>query len=315
MFASVKTLLSAIVDYAGLFPPAKLDLPQAIAHYQRYRQSPEAWMLGQFVLPLSQLPELVSLLPPEAESNPWSLSVILSNDFDDAIAQVNAFTHPGLTIQSLEIAPLPPEAIKATATQLPAHLDCFFEIPINESLPVYLDILQSLRVLAKIRTGGIMEAAFPSVAQLAQCLLAFAKAQVPFKATAGLHHPLPGCHPLTYDPDSPSTSMQGFLNLTIAAALAYTQRVTLEEVLQLLQENCISGISQAEKAAHQPGKHSGKHYKHPSGFQMQMNGIAWGDHYLTLEELAASRNHGFRSFGSCSFTEPIADLKALKLLN
>ena len=97
MFASVKTLLSTIVDYAGLFPPAQLDLPQAIAHYQRYRQAPEAWMLGRFVLPLSQLSDLVSLLP-AGDSDPWPLSVILSGDFDSAIAQVNEFTHPSLTI-------------------------------------------------------------------------------------------------------------------------------------------------------------------------------------------------------------------------
>ncbi|MGQ9872606.1 hypothetical protein [Leptodesmis sp.] len=226
-------------------------------------------------------------------------------------AQVNTFAHPSLTIASLELSPLPPAEIKAIAAQLPAHLECFFEVPMNESLPAYLDVLQPLRAFAKIRTGGITAAAFSSVAQLAQSLLTFARAQVPFKATAGLHHPLPGRHPMTYDPDSPSTFMQGFLNLAIAAALAYTQRVTLEEILQLLQEGHVVGVSQADKAAHQPGKH----YRHPAGFQMQMNGIAWSDHYLTLKELIVSRNCGFRSFGSCSFTEPIAGLKALKLLN
>ncbi len=308
MFASVKTLLSAIVDYAGLFPPAKLDLPQAIAHYQRYRQASESWMLGRFVLPLSQLSNLVSLLPPKANADPWPLSVIISSDFDQAIAQVNAFTHPGLTIQSLEIAPLPPAEMKAIAAQLPPHLDCFFEILINESLPFSLDVLQTVKACAKIRTGGITEAAFPSVTQLAQSLFAFSKAQIPFKATAGLHHPLPDRHPMTYESDSPATSMHGFLNLAIAAALAYTQRVSLEEVLQLLQETVVNGMSQT--AAYQSGK---DHQQ--AGFQIQMNGIAWGDHYLTLAQLAASRNHGFRSFGSCSFTEPIADLKNLHLLN
>lgn len=303
MFASIKTLLSGIIDYAGLFPPAKLDLPQVIAHYQQYRNIPEAWTLGRLVLPLSQLSNLVSLLPSSDNSEPWPLSVIVSADCDAEIAQVNAFTHPSLTIQSLEIAPLPPAEIKTIATQLPAHLECFFEIPLTKPLVPYLDVLQSMGACAKIRTGGITKAAFPSVAQLAQGLLAFAKAQVPFKATAGLHHPLPGHHPMTYDPDSLSTSMQGFLNLAIASALAYTQQVSLEEILQLLQE---SGVNSSQQA--------GKDYQHQAGFQMQMNGIAWGDYYLTLAELNASRNQGFRSFGSCSFAEPIADLKALRLL-
>jgi hypothetical protein len=303
MFASVKTLLSTMVDYAGLFPPAQLDLPQAIAHYQRYRQSPEAWMLGRFVLPLSQLSDLVSLLP-AGDSDPWPLSVILSADFESAIAQVNGFTHPSLTIQSLEIAPLAPAQMKAIAAQLPPHLDCFFEIPLTDSLPAYLDVLQPLGAFAKIRTGGMTEAAFPSPAQLAQCLLTLARARVPFKATAGLHHPLPDRYPLTYEPDSLATSMQGFLNLAIASALAYTQRVTLEQILQLLQEYRVSRHPQSSKDQQQQ-----------AGFQMQVNGIAWEDRYLTLAELEASRNHGFRCFGSCSFAEPIAELKALRLLN
>jgi len=34
---------------------------------------------------------------------------------------------------------------------------------------------------------------------------------VPFKATAGLHHPLRCIHPLTHEPNSPAAAMHGFL--------------------------------------------------------------------------------------------------------
>jgi hypothetical protein len=44
-------LLTGLIDYAGLFPPAKLSLDQAIRNYAAYRQCPERWMLGKFVIP------------------------------------------------------------------------------------------------------------------------------------------------------------------------------------------------------------------------------------------------------------------------
>jgi len=44
-------LLRALIDYAGLFPPASLALPEAVRNYQTYRSGPHAWMLGRFVIP------------------------------------------------------------------------------------------------------------------------------------------------------------------------------------------------------------------------------------------------------------------------
>ena len=58
MTASLRTLLSGVLDYAGLFPPAKLPLDEAFANYLRYRAGPNAWMLGRFVIPAVRLCEL-----------------------------------------------------------------------------------------------------------------------------------------------------------------------------------------------------------------------------------------------------------------
>src|SRR5437879_4292884 len=58
MNASLRALLTGILDYAGLFPPAKLPLDQAIRNYTRYRTEAEAWMLGRFICPAAQLAEL-----------------------------------------------------------------------------------------------------------------------------------------------------------------------------------------------------------------------------------------------------------------
>jgi hypothetical protein len=151
--------------------------------------------------------------------------------------------------------------------------------------------LQQIGASAKIRTGGIIAEAFPSATQLSECILAFAKARVPFKATAGLHHPLPDEYRLTYEPDSPSSKMHGFLNVTILAALVYWQKVTPEEVVAILQE------SSSER------------------FQFKADGIEWSNRQLSLAQIEEARQQFFRSFGSCSFQEPIDDLKHLQLLN
>ncbi len=58
MFASLRALLTGLIDYAGLFPPAKLTLDQAIRHFARYRQEGDAWMLGRFVIPAARLADL-----------------------------------------------------------------------------------------------------------------------------------------------------------------------------------------------------------------------------------------------------------------
>ena len=62
MHASVRALLSRIIDYAGLFPPAKLPLEDALGNYLRHRkESPHRWMLGRFVCPTARLQDLLTL--------------------------------------------------------------------------------------------------------------------------------------------------------------------------------------------------------------------------------------------------------------
>jgi RNA polymerase sigma factor (sigma-70 family) len=56
--ASLRALLTGVIDYAGMFPPAKLPLEEAIRNYLRYRQEPESWMLARFICPAARLQEL-----------------------------------------------------------------------------------------------------------------------------------------------------------------------------------------------------------------------------------------------------------------
>jgi hypothetical protein len=300
----LKQLLTSIVDYAGLFPPAQLSLPAAMAQYDRAQSSPHRWMLDRFVLPASRLPELITQLACfQTESNdaahpavqPWSLSVILSQHWHTDLAQIQRFsevmTRQGdpIRIDALEVAPLLPEEIPQVCLHLPA-VTPFFEIPFEADLAPYLKVLQQTGTAAKLRTGGVASEAFPNSAQLSQRIQAFAQAHIPFKATAGLHHPLPGQYRLTDQLEKPRARMHGFLNVALLAAFAYQQPLGLEAGIAILDASSIAS------------------------FHFTETSIAWRDRRLSGLDIERSRQQFFRSFGSCSFQEPIADLCQLGLL-
>ncbi len=261
---SLRVLLENLIDYAGLFPPAALPMSDAVSNYTRYRNSPEAWMLGRFVVPASRLKDCgaapVSVLianPEELEGLPWTVDTIELKTAD----------------------------IETAMSQIPPHITPYFEITDLTLIPK----LAATGARAKIRTGGITPEAFPTAAAIGQFLTACAKHRVPFKATAGLHHPL-RCHrPLTYSKDGPSGWMFGFLNVFLAAALA---RESVESGIleELLQEES------------------------PSAFTFDNDQITWCGHSLTTQQIAETRRDFAISFGSCSFEEPVADLRGLGLL-
>ncbi|NJO41776.1 MAG: hypothetical protein HC865_14375 [Cyanobacteria bacterium RU_5_0] len=300
MLTSLKRLLSSIVDYAGLFPPAQIGLPESMTIYDRAHSSPHGWMLDRFVLPAFRLHEWISLLPTFHRamylSKPWSLSVILSKNWATELEQIHQIRETALQrdyqigINALEVVPLSPAEIQQVCLNLPAEVDTFFEIPFDADLEPYLEILQQTGAAAKLRTGGITRDAFPDSIQLSQHILSLAKAQIPFKATAGLHHALRGNYRLTYQPESDSTIMHGFLNVAILAAFAYQQSLILDEALAILEEPSIAQ------------------------FQFSPTEVSWRDRSLSIPEIELSRQQFFRSFGSCSFQEPIDDLHTLGFL-
>lgn len=297
MLTSLRQLLARIVDYAGIFPPAQLSLPEAINTYDRAHSSPHCWMLDRFVLPATLLPEFIKLLSSEvaSSSQPWSLSVIVSKNWRSELKQIYQATktgrhnQPSIQISSLEVAPLLPVEIRSIRLEIPAEVDTFFEIPFNVDLDPYLDILHTIGAGAKLRTGGITSDAFPDSTQLGQRILSLANARIPFKVTAGLHHALQG-HCLTHALNETSTTMHGFLNVAIASAFAYQQAITLNEAVAILEASSIDS------------------------FQLSDIEIGWHESFLPILAIEQSRQQFFRSFGSCSFEEPIHDLYDLKLL-
>ena len=73
---ALAVLLDGLIDYAGLFPPAALSMPAAVAAYARYVIGTDRAMLGRFVVPAARLADFtaaVDALPHGAPTPraPW----------------------------------------------------------------------------------------------------------------------------------------------------------------------------------------------------------------------------------------------------
>jgi hypothetical protein len=149
---------------------------------------------------------------------------------------------------------------------------------------------------AQVRTGGLTPSAIPSPGQVAEFIWDCARARVPFKATAGLHHPIRGEHRLTYATDSPSAVMHGFLNVFVGAAVAWS----------LAAEG-----GTAPSAALPPDVLAIIDERDAASFTLRADRIRWRDRDVPLGAIERARADFARSFGSCSFDEPVSDLNAL----
>lgn len=292
--ASLRALVAGLVDYAGLFPPASLPLAEAVERYASYRDSSDAWMLGRFIIPAAQLDALAAEAArySDAAGVPWRLSALVGDAIAADVERIRSFNsaHGGrLLVDVAEVKAASAERIEQAARALGPELTVYVELPHESDPRSLLEVVQRAGVRAKIRTGGVTPDAFPTAAQIARFLARCAELMVPFKATAGLHHPLRGEHRLTYRADAPTATMFGFLNVFVAGALAVAG-VREGELVELLEER--------EGAA----------------FDFAADGLRWRSHRVTLAQLAWLRASFAVAFGSCSFREPVDDLRELALL-
>lgn len=293
--ASARALLAGLVDYAGLFPPAGLTMAGAVAEYRLWRDAPEAWMLGRFVLPAGRLAELGATaggaLPP-AGGAPWRLSALAGPDVPSDAARIREWNaaHSGrAVVDAAEVKASSAAEAAAALDALPAGVEAFVEVPLDAALDAILPVLRERGARAKARTGGLVPPAIPPVAALSRFVAACASAGVSWKATAGLHHPVRSEHPLADDADAPRAVMHGFLNLLAAAALSTED----------------AGIDLVEAALLEAD---------PSAFRLGDDGLAFRDRLLPTPVLERMRVSAFTAFGSCSFAEPVADLRQLGIL-
>jgi hypothetical protein len=293
---AARALLAGLVDYAGLFPPAALPMDDAVREYARWQRAEEAWMLGRFVLPATRLVELGraadAYLPEPGAGRPWRLSALLGADVHGESSLTTSFnrSHAGrAVVDAVELKTEGAEDADSALEALPAGLEAFVEVPLGSELDRLLAVLRRHGARAKVRTGGVVPEAIPDPADVARFIAACAAAGVAWKATAGLHHPVRAEHPLTYEPGSPRATMHGFLNVFAAAALARTG-ASVPELEKVLREQDASAI------------------------RLGGDALTWRSRRVPVDALADTRSGFGASFGSCSFAEPVADLRSLGVI-
>jgi hypothetical protein len=285
--SAVRALLGRIVDYAGLFPPAELDMPRAVQNYQSYQGGDQSWMLGSFVVPGSQLEEFTGAFEAsccEEQPAPWVLSVACSGIPDEGPA-FEEVREGVVLIGSVEAKAADARGAESVLRRLEEpqvrNRVRYVEFPLetaDETLPV----LVAHGARAKIRMGGT-GAPVPPVEKVAQFLMACAKHAVAWKATAGLHHAVRGTRE-SNDGDEPEVT-HGFVNLFLAGAIAF-YGATEKAVMNTLTET------------------------DASAFRFDDDVIRWHDNALIVDQIEKARREFAISFGSCSFTEPVDDLKS-----
>jgi hypothetical protein len=300
MSAALRTLLHSRIDYAGLFPPAGLDMTAAVTNYASYRDGAHAWALGRFVAPASRIAQFesaaVGLLPPSPSPSPWRVAALLGADPAAdmrALGELNcrhaADGEGAVTADVVEGKADSVEAVERLLRRVPPYLQAYVEVPIAGDPAPLVAAIGRAGGRAKVRTGGITPDAFPATADVVRFIRACLSARVPFKATAGLHHPLRADYRLTYEPDSVRGTMFGFLNLFLTTAF---MAAGLDDPhAQLLLEE-----------------------RDRDSIHFDDTGVEWKGRRLSLDAMRRSREEGIASFGSCSFTEPIGDLESLGLL-
>jgi hypothetical protein len=299
---STRALMHGIVDYAGLFPPAALDMPKTVANFARHRAGDDRWALGRLVVPVKRLGEFErcaeGLMPAgeqDDSEDPWPLTVLSEAAGDESFeAELNAIerfnarhAEPGAgraVIESIEIKAKGANTIEGALELMPESLFPWFELPANQDVRGMVAALSEMESGAKIRTGGTVPEAHPSPLEVARFLCACKAAGVPFKATAGLHHPF------RHRAESVGCDQFGFVNVFVGAALLWHGTVEQEELEMLLCDG------------------------HGRNFEFTPTNVGWKGRTLALGEIREARERFATSFGSCSFDDPLGDLRSLHLL-
>ncbi len=319
MSKALTAFMNSLVDYAGLFPPASLSVPVAVAEYARHRAEPEAWMLGRFIAPAGRLSEIIEVARPHLDQKSvWGFSVLVGDRQDGPaalaslagqgtrIAEFEAAA-PGLVSADCLEAPVP-AAVAAQASEfVPQFLSALRAAGLGKQ-EVFLEvagaaddagILQAIaaampefsgapdgftRLSAKLRCGGVTAEAFPSCERIAAVIHRCAELDLPLKCTAGLHHPV------RHRATEPDVMMHGFLNVFGAGLLAWGLQAELEVLTACVAET------------------------DPSAFVFTEEFFAWRDHRVDIKAMDRIRRESLSGFGSCSFAEPRSDLQSLGVL-
>lgn len=274
------SLLARLIDDAALFPPGNATVPDAVRLHLEGRSSDHADLVGLFLCPASRLPELITELIKVKPAKPVELSLVID-------------TGLGGVPKALSIVESRAELLALRMVEMPAPTDVdeVWLERVSEFVPEdvirvieprrgavgWLDGIQKViehGSWPKLRCGGLSAENFPSIDEVAEFLAVINAGGASFKATAGLHNAV------RHTADTGFTH-HGFLNLLVATGRLLAG-AGAEDVRAALAST--DGKALAQEAQNM------------------------------TEHEALSVRGVFASYGSCSLTDPVADLEELGLL-
>jgi len=205
---------------------------------------------------------------------------------------------PAIRIEALELRPDPQVPADAWLADLVAEqrlagltaLETYVERPAgrDEEVLTALGRRQAGHPLArlggKLRCGGVTPDLIPPVARVASVVARAHDLGVPLKFTAGLHHPIRGMDHVAGEP------MHGFLNVYGAGLLAHAERWSEAQLEPVIADT------------------------EAGSFRLDASGFAWRGTLVATARIATIRERMLGGYGSCSFDDPVTDLRALHML-
>ncbi|GGQ87720.1 hypothetical protein [Couchioplanes azureus] len=269
-------LFDGLLDDAAIFPPGDAPMADAVRAHLGRRSTPQAPLLGPFICSLPRWAELTAEL---TGGPPLAVSLTLPGGAEQVAAAIaEAGAEPGVRLVALEVpasAAALPGAVATLDRHVPPGVAVYVELPVGDVTEGAVGTLTGAGLRLKIRTGGVVAAAFPGERELAGALLAAVRGGAAFKLTAGLHDPVRHRDPAT------GFEHHGFLNVILATARALAGAGT-DAVAEALADQDGARVAAAVAA---------------------------------LDDSAAGRiRRHFISFGTCSVIEPIDGLRHHGLL-
>jgi hypothetical protein len=277
-------LFAGLLHDAALFPPGDAPMARALPEHRAHRAGPRARWVGPFLVAAGRLPELRAALDAEhGGAPPLEVAVTVpAGARGDAGAVAAVRADPRLRLAGGEVpagggdpAAAVRRAADALTAALPEGARGHVELPPGTDPRPLMADLRAAGHGAKVRTGGLTAAAFPTVQELARVLAAAAASGTPLKCTAGLHHAVRHTDPAT------GFDHHGFLNVLLAARAAAADPDPGAAAAALAERDA-ARLARAAAALDDAG--------------------------------ARAARAVFTGFGTCSVAEPLADLAALGLL-
>lgn len=324
---TLKTLLTHLIDYAGLFPPASLSLSDAYNEFTGYINEGDEWILSKFICPAKQLASLAELINNNSlNKKSFSVSVLgrgglnieeFTKGVNEDILLINEFlkvTDDKFPTDAFEVR-LPEDLILENNVDamhevlnnvsslfkenlsLPAKK--FFELPLKGNWKSSVDnFVSALKKHNEFysQDENFMRSGFKLRTGGVEASAFPSVEQVAYVIKTCYENQVPlkftaGLHhPIRHYNDSVKTKMHGFLNVFGAAALLYGNELTDEDLVNILSD------------------------EDAENFKFDDNNFRWKEFKAPLKVMENARKNFVISYGSCSFDEPREDLASLELI-